>query len=200
LLEKARTIAAHQLEVAEDDLEFEAGAFRVAGAPEREVSIQDLGTAAWLAHDLPEGIEPLLEASYAYDPTNFTFPFGTHICVVEVEPETGTVEIVRYVAVDDCGTIINPMIVEGQVQGGIVQGLGQALFEGAAYDEVGNLTTSSMTNYLVPGAPEVPDVELDHTVTPSTTNPLGVTDVRMPASPQSVWTAINAAAAGGEGR
>ncbi len=224
LLEKARRIAAHQLEVDEDDLEFEGGSFRVTGAPEKEVSIQDVGTAAWLAHDLPEGVEPLLEASYAYDPGNFTFPFGTHLCAVEVDPETGTVEITRYVAVDDCGTIINPMIVEGQVHGGIVQGLAQALFEGASYDEMGNLTTGSMTNYLVPGAPELPDFELDHTITPSPTNPLGVkgvgeagtiasppaainavvdalaplgvTDVPMPASPQNVWHAIQEA--GGE--
>lgn len=224
LLEKAKKIAAHMLEVAPEDLEFDAGRFYVKGAPDKAKTIQDTALAAWLAHDLPEGVEPLLEAHYAYDPTNFTFPFGAHLCAVEVDTETGKVEIVKYVAVDDCGNVLNPMIVDGQIHGGIVQGLAQALYEEAIYDEHGNLLTSSMANYLVPSAAEVPEFILDRTVTPSPTNPLGVkgvgeagtiaatpavigaivdalshlgvTDIEMPASPEHVWNAIRRAGGG----
>ncbi len=224
LKEKAKLIAAHLLEVAPEDLEFEAGRFAVRGAPDKAKSIPEIAFAAWTAHSLPEGAEPGLEATYVYDPPNFTFPFGTHACVVEVDTETGKVEIARYVAVDDCGKVINPMIVEGQVHGGIAQGIAQALYEEAIYDADGNLLTSSMMNYLVPSATEIPSFELDRTVTPSPTNPmgvkgigeagtiaatpavinavidalshLGVRDVDMPASPENVWKAIKKAGGG----
>lgn len=219
--EKAKQIAAHMLEAAPEDLEFDAGTFRVRGAPDRSKTIQETAAAAWLAHDLPYGMEPLLEAHYAYDPENFTFPFGAHVCAMEVDTETGKVDFVKYVAVDDCGNVVNPQIVEGQVHGGIVQGVAQALFEEAIYDEGGTLLTSSMMNYLVPSAAEVPNFILDRTVTPSTTNPigvkgvgeagtiasppavinavvdalghLGVRDIQMPASPERVWRALREA-------
>jgi carbon-monoxide dehydrogenase large subunit len=222
--EKARTLAAHELEVAEDDLEFEGGSFHVKGAPDKVRAITDLATSAWHAHSLPEGFEPNLEATAVWDPPNFTWPAGTHVCVVEVDTETGATEIQRYVAVDDCGVVVNPMIVEGQVHGGVAQGIAEALFEEAIYDEHGNLTTSTMTQYLVPSAAELPAFELDRTETPSTTNPLGVkgigeagtiasppavinavvdavshlgvTDVGKPATPERVWRAIQEAKGG----
>jgi aerobic carbon-monoxide dehydrogenase large subunit len=227
VVEKARRIAAHLLEVAPEDLDYEAGTFTVKGAPEKSKAITDVAFAAWTAHSMPEGEEPVLEESYSFDPPNFTFPFGAHVCVVEVDTETGAVDLQRYIAVDDCGNLINPTIVEGQVQGGLVQGIAQALFEEAVYDEAGNLVTANMASYLVPAASEVPDFELDHTVTPSPTNPLGVkgvgeagtiaaaptvinavidalaplgvTDVPLPASPENVWRAIQAAGEGGGG-
>ena len=218
VVDKAKTLAAHVLEVSPDDLEFEDGKFSVKGVPDRVQSIQEMAYAAWTAHNLPEGTEPGLEAHCVFDPPNFTFPFGSHVCVVEVDTETGAVELLRYVAVDDCGTIINPVIVEGQVHGGIVQGVAAALFEEATYAEDGTLETSSMINYLVPSAAEFPSFELDRTVTPSTSNPmgvkgigeagtigstpavinaivnalghLGITDIAMPAKPERVWQAI----------
>ncbi|MBK9180555.1 MAG: molybdopterin-dependent oxidoreductase [Acidimicrobiales bacterium] len=221
VVEKARAIAAHQLECAEDDLELDAGTFRVKGSPDKELALAAIAFAAFTAHDLPDGMEPNLEAHVTYDPPNFSWPFGTHICVVEVDEETGQVDVLRYVAVDDCGNQVNPMIVEGQVHGGIIQGLAQALFEEAVYDEDGNLRTSTMAEYLVPAASDVPALVTDSTVTPSPTNALGVkgigeagtigstpavinavvdalshlgvTDVPMPASPLRVWSAIQAA-------
>jgi aerobic carbon-monoxide dehydrogenase large subunit len=225
--DKARTLAAHELEVAEEDLELEGGSFHVKGAPDKARTIMDLAVSAWHAHDLPAGFEPNLEATAVWDPPNFTWPGGTHVCVVEVDTETGATEIVRYVAVDDCGPVINPMIVEGQVHGGVAQGIAEALYEEAIYDDQGNLITSSMTQYLVPSATEVPTFELDRTETPSTTNPmgvkgigeagtiasppavinavidavshLGVTSVDKPASPERVWRAIHATASNGQG-
>ncbi|HEU4355705.1 MAG TPA: molybdopterin cofactor-binding domain-containing protein [Actinomycetota bacterium] len=222
--EKARTLAAHELEVAEDDLEFANGAYSVKGAPDRARTIADLAASAWHAHALPDGFEPNLEATAVFDPPNFTWPGGAHICVSEVDTETGAAEIIRYVAVDDCGTVINPMIVEGQLHGGIAQGIAEALYEEAIYDDHGNLITSSMTQYLVPGATEIPSIELDRTETPSTTNPLGVkgigeagtiaappavvnsivdalahlgvTDVGKPATPERVWESIRRAEGG----
>ena len=134
---KARTIAAHELEVAEDDLEWGDGAFRVKGAPDKAKTIPEIAVSAWHAHALPDGTEPHLNATAVYDPPNFTWPGGAHICVVEVDTETGQTEIVKYVAVDDCGTVINPMIVEGQVHGGVAQGVAEALYEEAIYDESG---------------------------------------------------------------
>jgi aerobic carbon-monoxide dehydrogenase large subunit len=224
LLDKARTIAAHELEVAEDDLEFEGGRFAVKGAPDKARTIQDLGTAAWTAHNLPPGLEPGLEATYVFDPPNLTFPAGAHICVVEVDTETGDVRVVKYVAIDDVGKVINPMIVDGQIHGGVAQGIGEALFEEAVFDERGNLSTSTMTSYLVPSAPEIPSFTLDRIETPSTTNPLGVkgvgetgtdaappavmnavidalshlgiTEMDMPATPERVWRAIQRAKGG----
>jgi carbon-monoxide dehydrogenase large subunit len=222
--DKARTLAAHELEVAEEDLDFGGGSFSVKGAPDKARTITDLAVSAWHAHSIPAGFEPNLEATAVWDPPNFTWPGGTHVCVVEVDTETGATEIVKYVAVDDCGTVINPMIVEGQVHGGVAQGIAEALFEEAIYDEQGNLTTSSLTQYLVPAASELPSFVVDRTETPSTTNPLGVkgigeagtiaappavvnavidavshlgvTHVEKPASPERVWRALQDARGG----
>ncbi len=222
VVDKARRIAAHQLEVADEDLVFEGGSFAVRGSPERTMSIGGLAFEAFSAHNLPDGVEPFLEAAVTWDPPNFTFPFGTHLAVVEVDEETGGVRLVSYVAVDDCGNQVNPMIVEGQVHGGVAQGVAQALWEEAVYDDEGNLLTSTLADYLVPSAAELPSFLLDHTVTPSGTNTLGVkgigeagciaatpavvnaivdalshlgvTDVAMPATPERVWSAIQRAA------
>jgi carbon-monoxide dehydrogenase large subunit len=221
LLQKAKAIAAHQFEVAEADLEFADGAFSVRGTPSKSVAFGDIAFEAFTAHDLPDGMEPELTASVSWDPPNFTFPFGTHVCVVQIDEETGEVDLLRYVAVDDCGNQINPIIVDGQIHGGVAQGIGQALFEEAVYDDDGNLQTTTLTDYLVPSAAEFPNFELDRTVTPSPSNPMGVKgigeagtiaatpavmnavvdalspfgvrDVRMPASPQHVWDAIQSA-------
>jgi carbon-monoxide dehydrogenase large subunit len=218
VLEKARKLVAHQLEASEEDVEFEAGRFFVRGSPDRGMTVGEAALAAWTAHDLPDGMEPGLEATYVYDPPNFSWPSGAHVAVVEVDTETGAADLVRYVAVDDVGTVINPAIVDGQVHGGIAQGIAQALFEEAVYDEDGNLITGSLVNYLVPSAAELPSFELDRTETPSPTNPLGVKgvgetgaiaapaavmnavvdalapygveDVAMPATPERVWRAI----------
>jgi carbon-monoxide dehydrogenase large subunit len=218
---KARTIAAHELEVAEEDLEWKDGKFQVAGAPEKAKTIPEIAFSAWTAHALPADVEPGLFASAVWDPPNFTYPAGAHICVVEVDPDTGQVFIVKFVAVDDCGTVINPLIVDGQVMGGVAQGIAEALYEEALYDENGTLLTGNMSTYRVPSAAELPGFTLDRTVTPSTTNPLGVkgigeagtigsaptvinaivdalaplgvTDVAMPAHPERVWTAIQEA-------
>jgi carbon-monoxide dehydrogenase large subunit len=234
VIEKARAIAAHQLEAAEGDLEYTNGAFTVRGTPEKSIPIQGIAFAAFTGHNLPDGMEPNLraEASYDppnfvfpfYDPPNFVFPFGTHICVVDVDEETGKIDLLRYVAVDDCGNQINPMVVEGQIHGGIVQGVAQALFEEASYDADGNLLSSTLADYLVPSAAEMPSFELASQVTPTPVNPLGVKgigeagtigsapavmnavidalaplgvhDIRMPASPQRVWSAIQDAKKG----
>jgi aerobic carbon-monoxide dehydrogenase large subunit len=227
IIDKARAIAAHQFEAAEEDVEFVGGEFQIKGVPGRSMPLAEVAFEAFKAHNLPELVEPNLEASVAYDPPNFTFPFGTHVAVVEVEEETGRVRLVRYAAVDDCGNQINPLIVEGQVHGGVVQGFAQALFEEAVYDDNGQLLTSTLTDYLVPSAAEMPGIETASTVTPSPTNPMGVkgvgeagtiastpavmnaivdalapigvTELDMPASPQRVWEAIqNARSRGGE--
>src|SRR5919198_532882 len=216
--EKAKKIAAHELEVAGDDVEFRDGAFRVRGVPERAKTIPEIAFSAWTAHSLPPEVEPGLEATYVFDPPNFTFPSGTHVCIVEVDSETGESEILKYVAVDDCGNVINPMIVDGQVQGGVAQGIGEALYEEAMYDDQGQLLTSSMHSYRIPSAAELPPIVTDRTTTPSTTNPMGVkgvgeagtiaapaavvnavvdalapfgvTDIQMPATPERIWRAI----------
>jgi aerobic carbon-monoxide dehydrogenase large subunit len=221
VIDKAKQIAAHQLEANVDDLEFSGGTFRVAGSPDKEVPLAAIAFAAFTAHDLPDGLEPNLEAQVTYDPPNFSWPFGTHMCLVEVDTETGAVDLLKYVAVDDCGNQVNPMIVEGQVHGGVVQGIAQALFEGADYDSDGNLRTSTLADYLVPAASDVPPITTGTSITPSPTNPLGVKgvgeagtigsapavinaivdalsglgvrDVPMPASPNTVWNAIHAA-------
>jgi len=217
--EKARKIAGHLLEVSEDDLEFVDGKFTVKGVPTKGKTIQEIAWAAYMAGSMPKGVEPILEASTFYDPENFVFPFGTHICVVDVDKETGQVSIRRYVAVDDCGVQINPMIVEGQVHGGVLQGLAQAMLEQAVYDEHGNLLTSNFLEYLVPSSLEAPRIETDSTVTPSPHNPIGVKGVGetgaiassqafvnavcdalapygvvhidMPVTPEKVWKAIH---------
>ena len=224
VIDKARKIAAHQLEAAEEDLDFSGGVFSVRGSPDKEMALAGVAFEAFTAHNLPDGMEPNLEAHVTFDPPNFTFPFGTHACVVEVDTETGSVDLRKYAAVDDCGTRINPLIIDGQLHGGIAQGVGQALFEEAVYDVDGNLLTSTLADYMVPSAPDLPDFELAHTVTESPSNPmgvkgigeagtiastpavinaivdalshLGVTDVAMPASPEHVWQAIQAARPG----
>ena len=221
VIEKAKLIAAHQFEAAPEDVQFEAGAFSVAGTPSKSVHIQELGFAAFAAHDLPDGMEPNLQEQVSFDPPNFAFPFGTHVAVVEIDTETGRVDLIDYIAVDDCGHQVNPMIVEGQLHGGIVQGVAQALYEEVVYDADGNINNPSFMDYLVPSAMEVPSMQLDFTVTPSTTNPLGVKgageagtigsaaavmnavidglspygvkDMDMPATPKRVWEAINSA-------
>jgi carbon-monoxide dehydrogenase large subunit len=221
VVDKARAIAAHQMEAAEEDLEFEQGAFTVRGSPDHSMPLAAVAFEAFTAHNLPDGMEPNLEAQVTYDPPNFSWPFGTHICVVEVDEETGAVDVVKYVAVDDCGNQINPLIVEGQVHGGVIQGMAQALYEEAVYDDDGNLTTSTLADYLVPAASDVPSITTGSTITPSPTNPLGVkgvgeagtigaapavinavvdalshlgvTDITMPASPETVWSAIQQA-------
>jgi len=225
VIDKGRTIAAHQLEAAEEDVVFDNGEFHVEGAPDRSMTIQDVALQAYLAHDLPDGLEPGLEATTFYDPENFTFPFGSHVAVVEVDAESGEIEIERYVAIDDCGPQINPKIVEGQIHGGIVQGLGQALTEGAVYDENGQLLTGSMQDYALPKTINMPEMETESTVTESPHNPLGVkgvgeagtiaatpavvnavidalepfdvTDIDMPLTGEAVWDAMTNGTGGG---
>jgi carbon-monoxide dehydrogenase large subunit len=221
VIEKARRVAAHLLEASEDDLQFEAGSFSVKGSPGSSVSMGEIAFATFSAHNLPEGMEPSLDADATYDPVNFSFPHGTHLCAVEVDTETGRVTIRKYACVDDVGNPVNPLIVEGQVHGGLAQGIAQALFEEAVYDEAGNLTTGTFVDYTPPSAADLPPFTTDRTVTPSTDNPLGVkgvgeagtiastpavvnavvdalrpfgvTDVRMPCTPERVWRAIHGA-------
>jgi aerobic carbon-monoxide dehydrogenase large subunit len=221
VIDKAKKIAAHQLEANEDDLEFAGGVFTVKGTPDKAMPLAAIAFEAFTAHNLPDGLEPNLEAQVTYDPPNFSWPFGTHICTVEVDIETGQVDVLQYVAVDDCGVQINPLIVEGQVHGGVIQGLAQALWEEAVYDSDGNLKNTTLAEYLVPAASDVPNITLGHTVTPSPTNQLGVkgigeagtigaapavinavvdalsglgvTNIAMPASPHNVWKAIQGA-------
>jgi aerobic carbon-monoxide dehydrogenase large subunit len=227
VVEKARKIAAHQLEVAEEDLEYEAGKFSVKGAPDKATTVPEIAFGAWTAHNLPDGMEPGLDAQAVYDPANFVFPYGAHICAAEVDTETGEVRILKYVAVDDVGTVINPTIVDGQVAGGVVQGIGEAVFEETIYDQNGQLLTSSMTSYGIPAATEVPEITLGRSVTPSTSNelgvkgvgetgtiasppaivnavidalsPLGITDIARPLTSERVWRTIQQAK-GGEAR
>jgi carbon-monoxide dehydrogenase large subunit len=175
--EKARTIAAHILGVPVGDVKWQEGKFTAEGAPGKVLGVGDIAMAAHAATDLPPGVEPGLEATSYFDPANFTWPFGTHVAVVEVDPDTGKVRFRRYVAVDDCGPVLNPLIVDGQVHGGIAQGIGQALYEYAAYDETGQLVTGSMMDYAVPKADDLPMYETDRTVTPSPVNPMGVKGV-----------------------
>jgi len=172
--EKARRLAAHMLETSVDDIVYENGRAYARGAPDTGKTIQEIAGAAALGYDLPEGDEPFLDDTAYYDPPNCTFPFGTHVAIVEVDAETGEVTLERYVAVDDVGTVINPLVVDGQVHGGIAQGVAQALWEGAAYDEDGQLLTSSLMEYAIPKAQFFPPLEVDRTVTPTDVNPLGV--------------------------
>src|SRR6266545_1436919 len=217
VIAKACKIAFHQFEVAEEDFDYEGGTFTVKGT-DRKLTVKEAAFGAWTAHNLPDGFEPGLEATAVYDPPNFSWPGGAHIAVVEVDTETGAADVVRYIAVDDLGTVINPTIVNGQIHGGITQGIAQALFEEAVYDDEGNLVTGSILNYLVPTAAETPSFELDRTSAPSPTHPLGskgvgetgtiastpavinavidalapygVTDIDMPATPERVWRAM----------
>jgi carbon-monoxide dehydrogenase large subunit len=224
VVDKARAIAAHLLEASADDLEFTDGRFAVRGDPASAKTIEEVAVAAFAAHDLPEGADPVLMAEATYDPDTFSYPHGTHLCAADVDTWTGQVKIRSYVAVDDVGTVINPLIVEGQIHGGVTQGLAQALYEEAVYDAGGNLVSGSLTDYLVPSAADVPGYVTDRTETPATTNPLGlkgagesgtigatpavvnavvdalrpfgVTDVRMPCTPERVWRAIHGDADG----
>jgi carbon-monoxide dehydrogenase large subunit len=171
---KAKQLGAHLLEAAVEDMVYEGGKIYVKGSPDQAKTIQEIAGAAALAYNLPPGMEPFLDDTAYYDPPNCTFPFGTHVCVVEVDGETGEVKIRRYVAVDDVGRVINPMIVDGQVHGGIVQGIAQALWEGAVYSEDGQLLTGTLMDYALPKADFFPDFELGRTETPTPVNPLGV--------------------------
>jgi carbon-monoxide dehydrogenase large subunit len=220
---KGRRIAAHLLEASPADVEFEGGAFRVAGT-DRKVGLPEVAFAAYVPHDYPiEELEPGLEESAFYDPANFTFPGGCHICELEIDPETGATRVLAVTAVDDVGTVINPLIVEGQIHGGLAQGIGQALLEGCAYDADGQLLTASYLSYAMPRASDLPFFRVGSCATPCTHNPLGVkgvgevgsigvppavmgavldalaplgvTDLDMPATPERVWRAIQAARA-----
>jgi carbon-monoxide dehydrogenase large subunit len=224
LIEKARVIAAHQLECSPGDLEFADGQFTVKGDPEKAQPLAAVAFEAFTAHNLPDGVEPTLQGEATVDPEDFSYPHGTHLAAMEVDTETGKVTLRKYVAVDDVGVQVNPMIVEGQVHGGLAQGIAQALYEGAFYDEDGQPQNANLSTYLIPGAPDLPSFITDHTVTPSTTHPLGtkgvgeagaiastpaiingivdalrpmgVTDVAMPATPMTVWKTIQAAKGG----
>jgi aerobic carbon-monoxide dehydrogenase large subunit len=217
---KMEQIAANLLEVGAADVQLEAGRFGVAGVPGKGVPFAAVASAAYAGAGLSPGMAPGLEETEFFSSQGMSFPFGTHVAVVEVSPETGDIRILRYVAVDDCGNVINPMLVEGQVHGGIAQGLGQALLEQVVYDENGQLHTGTLMEYAVPRADTMPALELDHTVTPSPLNPLGVkgvgeagttaapaavanavidalvpfgvTDIDMPLTPPRVWAAIQA--------
>ena len=220
--DKAKKIAAHLLEAREEDMEFENGSFHPKGSPDKSVSFTDIALQAYLAHNYPADLEPGLEATAFYDPQNFVYPFGTHIAVVEVQPDTGHVTVLRYIAVDDCGPQINPLIVQGQVHGGIAQGVAQALYENALYDDNAQLLSANYMEYALPRAEHFPAFEIDHTVTPSPHNPLGVKGIGeagciastaamanavndalepfgiqhldMPLSPPRIWQAIQDAA------
>ncbi|PYM13839.1 MAG: carbon monoxide dehydrogenase, partial [Candidatus Rokuibacteriota bacterium] len=173
--EKGKLIAAHLLEASPKDMEYANGQFQVKGVPGKSVPFGAVSLTAYVPHNYPDGLEPGLEETSFYDPSNFCFPFGAHACVVEVDRDTGSVKIVRYLAVDDVGNVINPMIVDGMVHGGIAQGVGQALCEGAVYDDAsGQLVTASMMDYALPKADMLPSYETDRTVTPTPVNPLGV--------------------------
>jgi len=211
---KAKKIAAHQLEASENDIVIENGEFKVTGT-DKAIALPMVALAAYTAHNLPDGMEPGLKESAFYDPTNFTFPAGAYVCEVEVDKGTGKTSIERFVAVDDFGRLINPMVVEGQVHGGLAQGIGQALLETAIYDETGQLVTASFMDYAMPRADDLPSFELSHTTTLCPGNPLGVkgcgeagaigasaavinaiTDaignnaLEMPATPDKVWHAM----------
>ena len=190
--EKAKLLTSHLLEAAVEDIEYANGKFFVRGFPDRHKTIQDVALMANVAWNMPQGMEPGLEATTFYDPPNFVYPFGAHLAVVEVAPETGHIELKRYVAVDDCGPQINPMIVEGQVHGGVVQGIGQALWEEAVYDAKGQLLTGSLADYAIPRADVLPDIEVLHTVTPSPHHPLGVKGIGEAGTIASTCTVYNA--------
>ena len=224
---KAKAIVAHKLEAAPEDIEVADGRFRVKGSPDKAMTLAEVATEAYIPGYLPEGMEPGLDEISFYDPDNFVWPFGAHACVTEVDVETGRVDIVRWVAVDDCGPAINPMLIEGQVHGGAVHAIGQALYEQVVYDQDGQLVTGTFVDYALPTAADVPSFETDRTETPSPTNslgvkgvgeaatiaaspaivnsvvdalrPLGVTYINMPLTPMRVWGAIQQARGEGAG-
>jgi carbon-monoxide dehydrogenase large subunit len=215
VIDKGKKLAAHMLEAAEEDVVYENGSFHVKGSPDKAKAFGEVAFASY-GMSLPEGMEQGLEAVAYFDPPNLVWPFGAHIAVVEIDAETGSVQLQKYVAVDDCGNIINPMIVDGQIHGGVAQAIAQALFEEVVYDdETGQLKTGTLLDYNIPGMGEIPIMDLDHTVTPSPTNdlgvkgigeagtiaasaavinavcdalsPLGIKHVDMPASPDRLW-------------
>jgi carbon-monoxide dehydrogenase large subunit len=214
---KAKKIAAHVLEAAETDIEFKNGKFGVAGT-DKTIAFSDLALQAYVAHKFPTAeIEPGLKEGAFYDPTNFTFPAGCHICELEIDPQTGLAQVVAWTAVDDFGTVINPMIVEGQVHGGVAQGVGQALLEHTVYDDKGQLMTGSYMDYAMPRADNMPTLKVGLTETKCPSNPLGIKGcgeagaiaapaavmnaitnalgtehIDMPATPSAIWTAVNA--------
>ena len=190
--EKARTVASAMLEVAPEDLEWEKGRWFVKGDPEKGATIQEIAMAAHGSIELPPGVEGGLDAETVYDPPNLTFPFGAYICVADIDPDTAKVKVRRFVAVDDCGTRINPMIIEGQVHGGLTDGVGMALMEIIAFDEDGNCLNGSLMDYLIPTALECPDWETDHTVTPSPHHPIGAKGIGESATVGSPPTIVNA--------
>jgi aerobic carbon-monoxide dehydrogenase large subunit len=224
VVEKAKPIAAHLLEASADDIEFAGGRFTVRGT-DQGMAIGEIATAVFAAHNLPDGVEASLDADATFDPVSFSFPHGTHLCAMEVDTETGGLKMRKYVACDDIGNIINPLIVAGQVHGGLVQGIAQALWEEAVYDDSGTLVTGSFVDYLLPTAADTISFEIDHTTSPSTTNTLGtkgvgeagtiastpavvnavvnairhlgVDDIQMPCTPERVWKAIHGAGGGG---
>jgi carbon-monoxide dehydrogenase large subunit len=226
VIEKAKVIAAAMMEASAADLEWTRGRFAVRGDPEKGVTIGEIALATFAAHNLPDGVEPSLDSDATYDPDNFSFPHGTHLCATEVDTETGMVTIRSYVAVDDVGKVVNPLIVEGQVHGGIAQGIAQALYEEAVYDDDGNLLTTTLADYLVPSAADLPSYVTSRTESPAANRlgvkgvgeagtiastpavvnaiidalrPLGVPDVQMPCTPERVWRAIQAARDGAQG-
>jgi carbon-monoxide dehydrogenase large subunit len=190
--EKAAAIVGHLLEAAPDDIQFQDGGAHVAGSPDRTVSWAQIAESAYQPHTLPEGVEGGLESSVVFSPPNATWPFGSHMALVEVDPETGDVDLLEYWATDDCGNVINPMIVDGQLHGGIAQGVAQALFEEAIYDDAGNLLTASLIDYPLPAAGNLPMFSLDRTVTPSDVNPLGVKGIGEAGTIGSAQTIVNA--------
>jgi carbon-monoxide dehydrogenase large subunit len=173
IIEKGAKIAAHKLEASEEDLEFAEGKWTVKGT-DKSIAFGDVALTAYVPHDYPEGVEPGMDFSSFYDPANFTYPYGAHVAIVEVDKDTGHTKLKRFIAVDDVGNVINPMIVDGQIHGGLAQGIGQALFEGAMYDEDGQLINGSYMDYTMPRADDLPSFEIDRTVTPCPHNPLGV--------------------------
>jgi len=219
--DKAKRIVAHVLEAAPEDIELRDGRFQVRGSPDKGMTLAEAAGTAYVPENIPDGMEPGLEETTFYDPENFVYPFGAHACVVDVDAETGRVEVVRYVCVDDCGPAINPMLIDGQVHGGIVHAIGQALYEQVHYDEAGQLVTGTFVDYALPTAAEVPSFETDRTETPSPVNslgvkgvgeagtiaaspavvnavidalrPLGVSYLDMPLTPMRVWAAIQEA-------
>jgi carbon-monoxide dehydrogenase large subunit len=224
VIEKAKPIAAHLLEASADDIEFSEGRFGVRGT-DQGMAIGEIATAVFAAHNLPDGVEPSIDSDATYDPVNFSFPHGTHLCAMEVDTETGALKMRKYVACDDIGNIINPLIVAGQVHGGLVQGIAQALWEEAVYDDAGTLVSGSFVDYLLPTAADTISFEIDHTTSASTTNTLGtkgvgeagtiastpavvnavvdavrhlgVNDIRMPCTPERVFRAIQSGGKGG---
>ena len=218
VLEKGAKIAAHLLEASAEDLEYAEGKWTVKGT-DKSIGFGDVALTSYVPHNYPEGLEPGLDFSSFYDPANFTYPFGAHIAIVEVDGDTGQVKLKRFIAVDDVGNVINPMIVDGQIHGGVAQGVGQALFEEVVYNEDGQIINGSYMDYTMPRADDLPMFEVDRTVTPCPHNPLGVKgageagtigstpavvnavmdalspmgikDLRMPLTPERVWRAMN---------